>query len=86
MAIARTNAPSVVTREVWATKNNGSALAAKVSAPDVDGYTFVCWVGVATDGDVGTPYVERATKKDTNIWDAAKRGMNVVATALYRLS
>lgn len=80
------NAPYVVVRQVMATKNNGSSLAATVTAPAIDGYTFVCWCGVATEGDVGTPYIEKATSETTNVWDSARKGANIVATALYQRS
>ena len=80
------NAPYVVARQVTATKDNSRALAATVTAPAVDGYTFVCWCGVATEGDVGTPYVENATSATTNIWDQARKGAHIVATALYQRS
>lgn len=80
------NAPYVVTRQVTATKNNGSSLAATITAPAVDGYAFVCWCGVATEGDVGTPYIEKATSTTTNVWDLARKGAKIVATALYQRS
>lgn len=84
MSATRTNAPYVTTQQVTATKNNGSSLAATITAHAVDGYIFVCWVGVATEGDVGTPYIEEATSTTTNVWDQARKGANVVATALYQ--
>lgn len=84
MSSTRTNAPYVTTRQVTATKNNSSDLACTVTAPAVDGYSFVCWCGVATDGDVGTPYIEKATSTTTNVWDRARKGAKVVATALYQ--
>ena len=86
MSSTRTNAPYVTTRQVTATKDNGSSLAATVTAPAVDGYSFVCWCGVATDGDIGTPYIEQATSTTTNVWDQARKGAKVVATALYQRS
>lgn len=80
------NAPYVVTRQVTATKNNGSSLAATITAPAVDGYAFVAWVGVATEGDVGAPYVQKATSETTKVWDSVRRGFSIVATALYQRS
>lgn len=80
------NAPYVVVRQVMATKNNGSSLAATITAPAVDGYAFVAWVGVATYGDIGTPYIENATSTTTYVWDQARRGAKIVATALYQRS
>lgn len=86
MSTQRTNAPYVTTRQVLVTKNNSSARAATVTAPAVDGYSFVCWCGVATVGDVGTPYIEKATSTTTPVWDQACKGASVVATALYQRS
>lgn len=82
----RTNAPYVTTRQVTATKDNSRSLAAVVTAPAVDGYAFVAWVGVATEGDVGAPYIEKATSETTNVWDRARKGEKIVATALYQRS
>ena len=82
----RTNAPYVLTRQVTATKNNGSSLAATITAPAVDGYAFVAWVGVGTEGDVGTPYIGNATSTTTDVWDQARKGAHIVATALYQRS
>ena len=86
MSTQRTNAPYVATRQVTATKDNSKSLAATIAAPAVDGYSFVCWCGVATDGDVGTPYIENATSATTNVWDQARKGATIVATALYQRS
>ena len=80
------NAPCVVTRQVTVTKNNSSDLACTVTAPAVSGYSFAAWVGVATIGDVGTPYIEKATTTTTNVWDRARKGAKIVATALYQRS
>ena len=82
----RTNAPYIHIETVSVAKNNSSSLAATITAPAVDGYIFVCWVGVATEGDVGTPYIEEATSTTTNVWDQARNGAKVVATALYQRS
>ena len=60
------NAPCVVTRQVTVTKNNSSDLACTVTAPAVSGYAFVAWVGVATEGDVGAPSIEKATSEQAN--------------------
>lgn len=86
MAYERTNAPAVVVHDVWVRKNNGSDLAASITAPTFEGYEFVCWTGVATDGDVGTPYIASYSSASTTVWDRTRRGTNIVATALYRLS
>lgn len=86
MSTQRTNAPYVTTRQVTATKDNSRPLAATITAPAVNGYSFVCWCNVATIGDVGTPYIENATSTTTPVWDMACKGANVVATALYQRS
>lgn len=86
MGVKRTNAPYVLTRDVRARKDNTRSHAATVTAPKVDGYAFVCWVNVATEGDVGTPYIGQATSRTTAVWDLAMKGANVVATALYQRS
>lgn len=86
MSSTRTNAPYVTTRQVTVAKDNGQSLAATVTAPAVDGYSFVCWCNVATIGDVGTPYIENATSTTTDIWDQACKGAKIEATALYQRS
>lgn len=86
MSTARTNSPAVIVKSVTAT-HSGKSLAAKIMAPDVAGYTFVCWTGCATHGNVGTPYIESPDSRSTNVWDAAKTpSATIYATALYRLS
>ena len=39
-----------------------------ITAPAVSGYTFLCWVGVATNGWVNWSYIEHYNKASTNIW------------------
>lgn len=82
----RTNAPYIHIETVSVAKNNDSTLAATITAPAVDGYAFVAWVGVATEGDVGAPYIEEATSETTDVWDSARKGAHIVATALYQRS
>lgn len=84
MSMSRTNAPYVVVRNVEVAKNNGSGPAAGIVAPTVDGYKFVCWCNVATEGDVGAPYVVNADSAETTVWDALGRGSKIQATALYQ--
>lgn len=86
MSSTRTNVPYVTVRQVTAPKDNSRPLAATVTAPAVNGYSFVCWCNVATIGDVGTPYIEEATSTTTDIWDQACKGAEIVATALYQRS
>ena len=86
MSTQMTNAPYVTVRQVTAPKDNSRPLAATVTAPAVNGYSFVCWCNVATIGDVGTPYIEEATSTTTDVWDQAGKGAEIVATALYQRS
>ena len=86
MGSTRINTPYVTTRSVTMA-HSGSSLACKVTAPDVDGYTFVGWLGCSTQGNIGTPYMEDYSAKSTNVWDAAKTpSRRSSPTALYRLS
>lgn len=86
MTATRTNTPYVLAKSVEVS-HSGKSLAAKITAPDVAGYTFVCWTGCATHGNVGTPYIESPDSRSTNVWDAAKTpSATIYATALYRLS
>lgn len=82
----RTNAPYIHIETVSVAKNNDGPLAATITAPDVDGYSFVCWASVATNGDVGTPYIEHAESRKTDVWDAARKGSKIDAVALYQRS
>lgn len=86
MSTARINSPYIIAKSVEVT-HSGNSLACKITAPDVAGYTFVCWTGCATHGNVGTPYIESPDSMSTNVWDAAKTpSATIYATALYRLS
>lgn len=59
-----------------------------VTAPNVTGYTFVCWGEVATNGWVGGVYPADPTSQTSNFWVAVSDGQttsaNVRAVAIYR--
>lgn len=81
MSVSRTNAPYVVTRRVEFAKNKPATV---ITAPAVSGYKFVCWCGVATEGDVGAPYIANADSAETTAWDALGKGEKIQAIALYQ--
>lgn len=67
--------------------NPGTAYCLAFTAPTVDGYTFVCWVGVASNGNVGAPYVNGMQYSSIQIWDNYMIGHGITsytAWALYR--
>lgn len=39
-----------------------------VTAPTVNGYEFICWISVFSNGWVGSPYASSPTSKTTPIW------------------
>lgn len=55
-----------------------------VSADSYSGYTFYCWVGVASIGFVGTPYIEDYSSSSTKIWDRNGASGSYRAWAMYR--
>lgn len=78
-----------IARLVSATINRAYGGYVSITAPTISGYTFVCWAAVATDGWVGSCYVENPLAVTTNIWNAStgQGGSGLVhATALYRLN
>lgn len=81
MSVSGTNAPYVVVRKVEVAKNNP---ATGITAPAVSGYSFVCWCGVATEGDVGAPYIVNADSAETTVCDALGKGEKIQAVALYQ--
>ena len=57
-----------------------------INAPNVDGYTFVAWIGVASNGFVGSPYIESCVNSTTHIFDAhVTGGQSYNAYALYSI-
>lgn len=86
MSTQRTNAPYMFVKNVEV-QHSGNILACTLTAPDMDGYVFVGWLGCATHGNVGTPYIEDCSAKSTNVWDAAMApSATIFATALYRIA
>lgn len=56
----------------------------QISANNIpSGYTFLCWVGSATNGFIGTPYIERPDYSTTRVWTATTSGANQTITAVY---
>lgn len=71
-----------VTRSI----NKASGSHVSISAPTVNGYSFLCWISSATSGWVGATYVQTITSQNTNIWVAAPNLSgtgDVIAFALY---
>lgn len=60
---------------------------AGITAPKVDGYTFVCWFACVSEGWVGTCYIEKPTSAVTRTWYVNQRynsgGGTVGCYALY---
>lgn len=58
-----------------------------ISAPNVDGYEFTCWIACVSDGWVGTCYIEKPTHATTRTWYVNQRygsgGGAVKCYALY---
>lgn len=55
-----------------------------VSADSYSGYAFYCWVGVASVGFVGTPYIENYNSSSTKIWDRNGASGSYRVWAMYR--
>ena len=74
-----------------ATINKTVGSYASISAPAVDGYTFVAWIGCATDGWVASTYISEMNSAATWVWVSANQsdttGSGTVRCfALYRKS
>ena len=41
-----------------------------ITAPNVSEYSFVCWIGVASQGFVKSCYIDRPDKPNSTIWFA----------------
>ena len=79
--IARDNSHYVICKSVDA--DLGGSMAVWVTAPDVDGYTFLCWVQVSTIGWIGSAYPEIPMSKSTTVWSTTSGG-RILCTALYQ--
>ena len=55
---------TVITVEVASGNNNTN-----ITAPNIRGYNFLCWIGVSSIGFVGTPYLEDYVSQSTKVWD-----------------
>lgn len=57
-----------------------------VTAPNVAGYKFLCWVSVYSNGWVGSPYASAPYAQTTSIWSPTydqSGKLQVVCVALY---
>lgn len=74
----------IISRTFSAVTTGGEA--SPLTAENVDGYNFLCWVGVASSGFIGTPYIENHEAQTTQIFDKnyyEGTDKNYLATALY---
>lgn len=70
----------IVHRQTGSSGNN-------ITADNINGYTFVSWIGCASTGWVGSVYLEDVSLATTKIWfvySAYSTGGNVAVWALYR--
>lgn len=57
-----------------------------VTAPTIEGYTFLCWFNVASSGWLSSLTIENATNTTTKVWNTITNGSgqgNFIAYALY---
>lgn len=55
-----------------------------ISAPQISGFAFKCWLGVASIGFLGSPYIEDMLASSTNIFDLHRNAEKTyTAWALY---
>ena len=59
--------PDIIAEAVVVASGNSSPTNITFTAPS--GYKFLCWVGVSSQGFVGSPYLESYTSSSTKIWD-----------------
>ena len=50
---------------------------------NLDGYSFLCWIGCASSGWVGAPYIEFVTAQSTKIFESSGAGGLVLCWAMY---
>lgn len=79
------NSPAILTRTVSVTLPANSTNVS-ITAPTVSGYTFLCWLGVASQGSVKLAYLDGLTGTNQRIWVESKRSeaTRFDAYALYR--
>lgn len=68
--------------------SNGTTHIENVYPDAITGYTFVCWIGVTSNGWIGTPYLNQYDDNPTMIWDlnyhAAGDAYYYTLCALYK--
>lgn len=60
----------IIMRYVQVTIQRKYSKVVSLSAPDVDGYTFLVWVNFATDGWIGSVYAANPLAQNTDIWNS----------------
>lgn len=79
------NSPAILTRIVSVTlpANNDHV---SVTAPAVSGYTFLCWLGVSSQGSVKLGYLDGMLGATQGLWVESSRSeaTRFDAYALYR--
>ena len=70
-------------RQVSTSRADGS-YSTWISAPTISDYTFKFWIGVASYGSVGAPYMEYYQNSSTNIWDSVSGARSYYAFAFYQ--
>lgn len=87
--IANSKEPYKIVKAQWTNSPsyNAGAKLQDVTAPTVDGYTFVCWLSVVSNGWVGAPYISAPDLQNTAIWSPTAKpgtsGISLVAYLLY---
>lgn len=74
------------TSKITVSINKTSGSSVSITAPSVSGYSFVCWIGCATSGWVGSTYIQNMSAISTNIGNPTQGQSgtgNVEAWALY---
>lgn len=81
--VSLTDGTFLTTRSV--TTGTQPASGSSITAPNVSGYQFVCWVASASNNAVVVSYINPATNQTANLWYVGTAGSNVTftATALY---
>lgn len=62
--------PFLITRTVTATITRSNGSRSSITAPSVNGYTFLCWISAVSNGWIGNVYIENPTAITSNIWSA----------------
>ena len=84
MAVSKAPNPTMLAiGNVTGTIKEKNAEHASVTAPTKEGYKFLCWLYVISEGWIGNMYFENPTYTSTNVW-VADTGLNVDATGTFR--